>query len=265
MRASVVVLCRDNPYQLEETLSSLVRATQGLEPPFALELLVLDGSTTEACRKVFDAAALQPWNQRLIHRPPQGIYDAMNAALWEVNGSWVAFMNAGDLYTDGGLTLLLLHAEAIASTPGLQPPAAVFGQAWVEPPGWSLRWLTPDSAMNHLDRWLDHMVPCHQSMLFSVNFARLHPYALNSGTKADRIVMRAALASGTKRVYLPIPVCRYRLDGQSSRMVDWTSLTAEGLRPGERLGEYMKVTLSQFRVIYPLMMWLRSRWFGWIC
>jgi len=265
MGASVVVLCRDNPCQLEETLSSLVLATQGLEPPFALELLVLDGSKTEACHKVFDAAALQPWKRRLIPRPPQGIYDAMNAALREVSGSWVAFMNAGDLYVAGGLALLLLHAEAITATPGLHRPAAVFGQAWVEPPGWSLRWLTPDPAMNHLECWLNHMVPCHQSMLFSVDFARLHPYPLNSGTKADRMVMRAALDPAPKQVYVAKPVCRYRLGGQSSRLVAWTSLTAENLRPGERLGEYLKVVLSPFRVGYPLLMWVRSRWFGWIC
>lgn len=265
MRASVVVLCRDNPFQLAETLTSLEAATHGLKAPFELELLVLDGSKTEACHRIFKVANLPHWNQRLIHRPPQGIYDAINTAIWEVNGIWVAFMNAGDLYLQGGLTLLLLHAEAITATPDLLRPAAVFGQAWVEPPGWSLRWLTPDPAMNHLDRWLNHMVPCHQSMLFSVSFARIHPYALNSGTKADRVVMRAALADATRRVYLPTPVCCYRLDGQSSRLVDWPSLKAESLRPGEQLGEYMKVALSPFRVIYPLLMWLRSRWFGWIC
>jgi len=265
MHATVVVLCRNNPIELEETLNSLKGATDGLGPHHQLELLVIDGSNGNACRKVYHSIVLFNWNCRFIYRSPNGTYDAMNAALGEVKGRWIAFMNSGDIYLRGGFASLLLHAESQSVKRSFNHLGAVFGQAWIEPPGLPLHWLTPNPSLDKIDAWLRHMVPCHQSMLFQTTFAKLNPYHLRAGSKADRAVIRAALASPAEISYLSKPVCVYRLNGQSSRLFDLNSITSPGLAYYERMVGILKIIISPFGAVYPFVMWMRSIWFGWIC
>ena len=44
---SVLVLCKDNPDQLQDTLLSVLKGAQGLQKP--LEVLVVDGSISDMC------------------------------------------------------------------------------------------------------------------------------------------------------------------------------------------------------------------------
>lgn len=265
MHATVVVLCRNNPSELEETLHSLKGATDGLGPNYQLELLVIDGSNSNACSKVYHSIILLNWNCRFIHRFPNGTYDAMNIALGEVKGRWIAFMNSGDIYLRGGFATLLLYAESQSVKRSFKHLGAVFGQAWIEPPGLPLRWLTPNPRLDDIDVWLRHMVPCHQSMLFQTTFAKSNPYHLRAGSKADRAVIKASLTPPAEISYLSKPVCVFRLNGQSSRLFDWHSITSPGLAYNERLVEMIKIIISPFATVYPFFMWMRSIWFGWIC
>ena len=218
MKLSVVVLCRDNPAQLRETLASVPRAVAGRS--VQLEVLVVDGSLGRECERLVEHLALGSGGPpvRWCRLPPRGVYDAMNHALDMVRGDWLAFMNAGDVYEDDGLALLCAHAEQLLATNGREGAVAVFGQAWVDPPpGTTPPWLTPDPAMVHLNRWLRSMVPCHQAFLFSIDFARCHPYPVAGAPLADREVMRRAVRLAGPSCYLPRPVCRFRLGGLSSR------------------------------------------------
>ena len=51
MEVSVVVLCRNNPAELAETLASIPPAAG----PSAVEVLVVDGSSTDGCRQQLEA------------------------------------------------------------------------------------------------------------------------------------------------------------------------------------------------------------------
>jgi hypothetical protein len=199
---------------------------------------------------------------RLERRPPRGIYAAMNEALSLVQGQLVGFMHAGDRYLPGGLTLLVEHWLEQGK------PAAVFGQAWVQPiapSAWVRPWLTPPTVVIDLRRWLLWMVPCHQAFLFEVGFARSHPYATTS-LVADRVVMRAALATCERRAYLRRPVCQYRLGGASSALPRWLELPARLLDSSrswpERGVELPKACVGAwFSPLYPLMMrWRALLW-----
>ena len=216
MEVSVVVLCRNNPAELAETLASIPPAAG----PSAVEVLVVDGSSTDGCRQQLEAVR---WPHpgptlRWIPLEPRGVYHAMNQSLRLVRGEWLAFMNAGDVYEPAGLLRLLTHAKALVQRRGVDRAVAVFAQAWVDPPpGSASPWLTPDPATQHLHRWLRHMVPCHQAFLFSAPFAQLHPYDERGTPIADRAVMRCAIAQSGTACYLRFPVCRFRLGGLSSR------------------------------------------------
>lgn len=248
MRVSVIVLCRDNPLELEETLSSIPPA-MGSTPLGDLEVLVVDGSSSSDCRLQVEAFRRRHPELDIRCRPlrPRGIYDAMNRALALAGGEWIGFMNAGDVYEHNGLAQLRRHAKAQLGLLGPERAVAVFGQAWVDPAAGAGRpWLTPDPRMRRLRRWLRFMVPCHQAFLFAAAFARSHPYAIDGGITADRPVMRAALARAGEESYLPIPVCRFRLGGLSSR---------EGVKP----------LLSVWPSLLPWMMRHRAQWIGRTC
>jgi glycosyltransferase involved in cell wall biosynthesis len=251
-RLTVLGLCRDNPLELEDSLASL--AGQVLPPDWRVELLLIDGSATVACQEV-----LHRWQPRMErtgmtvrhHRhAPRGIYDALNAGLALSSGAWLQVLTAGDRYADAtSLARLLRHAHALAEERRGAPPAAVFGQAWVDPPAGSgvPPWLTPDPAVVRLDCWLRRMVPCHQAFLFRGDFARAHPYEARLGVTADRPVMRAAIRAAGPGAYLRQPVCHFRLGGVSSRQ----GMAKALLRP------WPELTIRLMR--------RQARWMGWLC
>lgn len=118
-------------------------------------------------------------------------------------------------------------------------------------------------------RWLRHMVPCHQALLFSTAWAQRHPYDVRNTICADRPVVRLALQQTGGRAYLRRPICRYRLDGISSQLPNWGELQRRwrepARRPMERFGELGKFLLKPFGSYYPLLMRLRSQLMGWLC
>lgn len=247
MKLSVVILCRDNPGELQETLASLPMAVAGRS--MDLEVVVVDGSIEPACHQRVEALRRLPGTPPLRWHglPPRGVWDAMNRAVHLVQGEWLAFMNAGDVYEQGGLSLLCAHAETLLAIRGPERAVAVFGQAWVDPPpGTTPPWLTPDPAMVHLNRWILCMVPCHQAFLFSTDFARRHPYPTTGDPLADRPVMRRAVRLAGSACYLPQPVCRFRLGGLSSRN-GW------------------KRCLTPWPWLLPRLMRRRARWWARCC
>lgn len=270
--ATVVVLCRDNPVQLGPTLDSAL--AQSLPGGALAEVLVVDGSRDGACAALARAKAIgEPAARvRYWHEPPQGPYAAMNAAVPLAQGRWLLFLNAGDAFAAAdSLAILVRHAEALALAGS--PPPAVFGQAWIEPTAdpsdADRRWLSPDPGVRRIERWLQHMVPCHQAVLFERRWAQRHPYDPRSGICADRVIIRRALAAAGPGAYRPEPVCRFRLDGVSSALPDLTELKRRwaepSRRPLERLGEVGKLLLRPMAPHYPRLMRLRARWMGLLC
>lgn len=273
MLVSVLTPCLENPQALAATLASIL--TQRLPPHMRAELIVLDGSHSPHCRREAERhrQALQQrrWRLAVIERPARGIYDALNAALRQSTGCWLQVLPAGDRYADpDSLQRLLAHADQLQARRGAAP-TAVFGQAWVEACRGRLRWLTPDPRVGSIQAWLQRMVPCHQAVLFAGSWARAHPYPETSRIYGDRPVMRAALAACTPEVYLPLPVCRYRLDGISSGLPDRQALRQRLADPalgsaGRRL-ERIKACLRWLlpTAAYPQLMRIRAAWLGWRC
>ncbi len=117
---SVVVLCRDNPDQLSDTLAALLQAgpwhlAMGWSEVIDIELLLVDGSSNGTAAQMFEAWQQPPgWRRRRLLLPPRGVYHAMNQSLKAVLGEAIVFMNAGDVYVPGGLHILLRHWLALA-------------------------------------------------------------------------------------------------------------------------------------------------------
>ena len=84
---SVITICYHNPAELEQTLNSLA----GLDPA-RFEILVIDGSSDEACAEVAAGYSDVHYRREVDH----GKYDAMNCGIRLATGSAVLFMNSGD-------------------------------------------------------------------------------------------------------------------------------------------------------------------------
>lgn len=263
---TVITLCRDNPQELAETLAALPSASEGLQ--LAWELLVLDGSDGLECGRVASTLAVDlGLPLRYVRRPARGIYAAMNDALGLAHGELVSFMHAGDRYTPRALMALVGHWEALGR------PAAVFGQAWVQPnkaTGGAIKpWLTPPPSVN-LQRWLRRMVPCHQAFVFESNFARSHLYRAGS-LVADRHVMREAIRRASLTCYLPTPVCVFTLGGASSQLPTTRELVRRlrdrSRTPGERIVEPIKWALGALGLAshQPRLMRVHALLWGWFC
>lgn len=270
---SVLTPCLDNPQALAVTLASIL--AQWLPMQAEAELIVVDGSRSSDCREAAQQRRQdlrrRGWHLQVIERPARGIYDALNAALIHSAGCWLQVLPAGDRYADAhSLERLLAHASHLQAQRGV-PPAAVFGQAWVEGPRGRPRWLTPDPRVRSIPAWLKRMVPCHQAVLFAGPWARTHPYPQLSAIYGDRPVMRAALAASGPEAYLRLPVCRYRLDGLSSGLPDRAALRQRlddpALGPAGRRAERIKALLRRLlpAAAYPQLMRMRAIWLGWRC
>lgn len=266
----MVVLCRDNPGPLAATLDSALE--QRLPAEAVLEVLVVDGSADGACAAVVNRCrAGAAWELRYRPEPPRGPYAAMNAALPLARKRWLLFLNSGDAFASRqSVAALMEQAESLAA--GGQPPAAVFGQAWIEPtgdPAVERRWLSPDPGVHRIERWLQHMAPCHQAVLFERRWAQQHPYLPQGSLCADRVVIRQALVVTGPKAYRPEPVCRFRLDGISSALPDRAELRRRWAdpcrRPLEKVGEVGKLLLRPIGSHYPRLMRWRARWMGWLC
>lgn len=263
---SVVVVCKDNPGELEATLCSLLFA--GL--PADTEVVVVDGSLTRNCWLIAEkwghSNADNRWSVCLLCLEPRGVYHAFNTALSMCRGHWVAFMNAGDVYLEGGFSRLFGRASDLGSS-----TRAVFGQAWVcsTRNESALSWLVPHPDTRDIRRWLKHMFPCHQSLLFSRDFARSNLYPETVGPYGDRQVMRAAMAASSPRHYVSAPVCVHYLDGISSRPPRLRQLIAllcsADFAPRERLALIVNWLLSPVWSLRPFWMIARVKWLGRVC
>lgn len=257
---SMIVLTRNNPLELSATLSSI----RGQRVSADLQVLVVDGNDVP-----IQPEAVTPFELIRDH-PARGIYPAMNLGLARSCGQYVQFLNAGDSWLHPqALQRLLDYAQAHRKRTGTVP-RVVFGQAQIcaVPPSRCPPWLVPDPEMRNLKRWLWFYLPNHQSMLVDGDWARLHPYKLDSPQAACRSWMTSALADLNLVAYLSEPVVAYNLGGVSSQLPTWPVLYLRLREPSRSMcakaAETVKLCLRPIAHFYPHLMAFRSRIIGWL-
>jgi putative colanic acid biosynthesis glycosyltransferase len=98
-KLSVVTVCFDNPDELRLTLNSIGNNEN-------IEVIVVDGSESEDVSKLIVVEFLT-LEIILISESDDGIYDAMNKGLDRAVGEYVIFMNSGDYFKEGVVSLFL--------------------------------------------------------------------------------------------------------------------------------------------------------------
>ncbi len=92
-KISVVTVVWNDAIGLEKTIQSVISQTYK-----NIEFIVIDGGSTDGTVKV-----IKKYEDKInywVSEKDKGIYDAMNKGIVVSTGTWVNFMNAGDIFVD---------------------------------------------------------------------------------------------------------------------------------------------------------------------
>jgi len=120
MKVSVITAVRNGALAIPVTLASV--ATQSYVD---IEHIVVDGASSDETVAVVRREG--PHVETLVSEPDRGVYDAFNKGLRVARGQIVAFLNAGDAYSDPAVISTVVAAFA---DPALD---AVFGDVDIVP------------------------------------------------------------------------------------------------------------------------------------
>lgn len=106
--ATVIIPCRDEVRFITGCLASIV---ENGYPEDALEVLVVDGCSTDGTREVVDAFQADHPCVRLLDNPRRTTPVALNKGIREARGQYILWMSAHNTYEPGYIAQCLEHAE----------------------------------------------------------------------------------------------------------------------------------------------------------
>ena len=150
---TVVTVCWNALADLKPTVESVLR--QKAKGSISIEHLVVDGASTDGTPEWL-AEQLAAGNiERYVSEPDRGIYDAMNKGINLARGHVLAFLNAGDTYTDEDLAACVLPI-----CNGETQSVAAYTR-FLECEHWDMRTVAPDYSQVFL------RMPCNHPSLFA--------------------------------------------------------------------------------------------------
>jgi len=202
---TVITVCFNAKTALQNTMTNL------LEQTFSdYEYLVIDKDSEDGSKELLKE--FQPrFSQanipfRFFSGPDQGIYDAMNKGTSKANGSWLLFLNAGDLLASPSVL------EQIFQTP--TNAQIIYGDTICVYQGNQKRY--PALPLENLCR---EMAFCHQSAFIKRELLLQHPYDCSYKICADHHFFLSMYLNLHKEIfaYRPIPISIYEIAGYSDK------------------------------------------------
>ena len=161
---SIITVVYNGEQFIEKTIQSVISQTF-----LSVEYIVIDGGSIDGTLSI-----INKYKKNFAYTESskdEGVYDAMNKALSHVNGEWVLFMNAGDIFIT--LDTLVRVSEAISFQDELD---LVYGDVVL---GNEHRTLIKAKEFNFIKFGMPF---CHQSVFVQTNiFSSI--FFFNNGTK----------------------------------------------------------------------------------
>lgn len=201
---AIITVCLNVENLISDTISSILNQTNT-----DFEYLIKDGgsrdATTNIAESFIPAFAERGIPYRILSRPDQGIYDAMNQAVREVRGEWVLYMNAGDQLADSYVL------ETVAQSGCLDSADIVYGDC-IDCKDASYLYRTA-----HPLEYIRNRSPfCHQSVFAKKNLYDEAQYQLKYRLCSDYALFFQWYREGKRFAYLPIAISIYDRTGLSS-------------------------------------------------
>lgn len=205
---SIITVCYNAREALQETLENVLCQSF---PSF--EYLVIDGGSTDGTLSLLKqssesfARAQIPF--QYISEPDHGIYDAMNKGTQAAEGTWLLFLNAGDLLADPHILEQIFSVPAYGSV--------IYGDTvCVYRNRQKLYPALPLADITH------EMAFCHQSALIKRTLLLKQPYDTSYRICADHHFFLSMYLKEIPFDYRPVPISIYEIAGYS----DHNKLTA---------------------------------------
>lgn len=107
-KISIVIIAYNEEIRIEETLVTICNQTY-----FNLEIIIKDGNSTDATLEIVNnvKAVFKDKEIKVISKSDVGIYSAMNQAIENSTGDWIAFINAGDKLVNDDILSEIFYDE----------------------------------------------------------------------------------------------------------------------------------------------------------
>jgi len=151
-----------------------------------------------------------------------GIYGSMNYGIKMCNGRSIIFLNGGDEFYNSNSIRLLLDPHQKNNF----FKTVSFGQANIISE-FGINWLFPGNKLSKIYYWLKYFEPNHQAMLVSSDIAKNVEFEETSKISADKFWKRKVISLAKNVVYIRKPVCKFKLDGLSSKRPTFKILKQE--------------------------------------
>jgi len=164
IKLSVVIVTRDNPKDLEQTLNSLFIQTYKKN----VELIIVNGGA-----KISYNLKKLKFKLKIFNDNASGIYAAMNLGLKHANGKHALFLNSGDCFIENNVLKNILSIN-LDQKKGYFMICNVVGK--------KDSWNIPSDINKIINKT---NVPVHQSILFNKSFYKKQKYNLNFKIASD--------------------------------------------------------------------------------
>lgn len=213
---SIITVTRNDRAGLARTLASVRRQTLRDR-----ESIVIDGASTDGTQDVIreHADVVGDW----VSEKDSGIYDAMNKGIRRARGTYLVFMNGGDVFaSDDALERFFAAGEPVEDI--------LYSDALMEHEDGSTHpWETPPTL--DWDYFMRTTLP-HQSSAFRRElFDRVGAYELRFRMGGDyEFFLRAIVVRGATFRRVPVPLARQALGGFSTKPENFALLREERQR-----------------------------------
>lgn len=184
---SVITICLNNIDGLQKTHKSLQKQSYR-----DFEWIVIDGGSNDGTSDYL-AETVALW----LSEKDKGLYDAMNKGLNRANGSYVLFLNAGDV----------LHDASVLQNVSQYDADIIYGDA-----------LELGRAKYANDpSYVDALFACHQSIYYRRNIIGSLRYDLRYAIAADYLFTYECLERAKSMHYIPKALSEVEADGVSQQ------------------------------------------------
>lgn len=200
---SIVTVCYNAETVIEETILSVVNQTYP-----NIEYIIIDGGSSDGTINL-----IKKYEDKIdywISESDKGIYDAMNKGLEKTTGTWINFMNAGDVFTNNQI-VSKIFSESIDEHIGI-----ICGKHWESIKG---------IIKQNIDILPFHKNPNkfkpmsfnHQSVFVRSDIAKKIGFNLMFKVCADYNMIYSIYKQGYNIDFKTYPICIIDMDGFSSK------------------------------------------------
>lgn len=222
---TVITVVYNGINTIEETIQSVINQSYS-----KIEYIIIDGASNDGTLEI--VKKYENKIDLLISEPDKGIFDAMNKGLTKVNGEWVIFMNAGDMFYDVNV-ITNTFKENVSNIDMLYGDVSLYDESDT----YFFR-----SKTNKIKINLNAV--CHQSVFLR---AKLHPpFLLDFKLSADHEIIYNFVKKGNIK-YLDFCISRILIGGVSSNLKD---TRIEKFKVTFKNGNYFDFFLGCFFYLY---------------